>query len=353
MPAVTLTCKIFSPENPFVFESGVRLPSVTVAYETNGKLNADKSNVILICHALTGNAHAWGAEDDPGWWQGIIGPGKSIDTDRYFVVCSNFLGGCYGTTGPTTINPETGRIWGARFPRVSVRDIVRVEHELLTHLGIQRIAAVIGGSLGGMQALEWGVMYPDFVRGIIPIGCGIRHAPWAIAWNEIARQSILNDPEWLNGEYTAQPARGLALARMIAMISYRSAPSFELKFGRTVQQPGDSDLFAVESYLRYQGEKLVGRFDAATYVSITRAMDSHDIERDRGPAATLLHDSPVRCLAIGIDTDVLYPIAEQKQLAGFFPHGRYAELHSPHGHDAFLIEFEQLNPLVHSFLTTL
>ncbi len=341
---------LFDRTHPLRLDCGATLPSVTAAYESWGRLDEAGTNAILVCHALTGNAHAAGEPGSPGWWQGLIGPGKGLDTDRYFVIASNFLGGCYGTTGPTSIDPDTGEPYRDRFPRVSVRDMVRVQHRLLEHLGVRRLRTVIGGSLGGMQVLEWAVMYPGMVDTIIPIGTSLAHSAWAIGWNEAARLAIMADSDWQGGRYTRQPERGLGLARIIAMISYRSAPSFQGKFAREVRAAPGGNLFEVESYLRYQGQKLVQRFDANTYITITRAMDGHDIEAGRGPARAILRGNPVRCLSTGIDSDVLYPVAEQKEIASAFPLGSYAEIHSPHGHDAFLIEYDQLNSLVSEFL---
>jgi len=335
---------------PISLESGDVLSSVTVAYETYGAPNATRSNVVLVCHALTGDAHTFGPDHAPGWWQGLIGPGKSLDTREYYVVCSNFLGGCYGTTGPTSINPETGVRYGMSFPQITVRDMVRVQAGLLELLGVTRLICVIGGSLGGMQALEWAMMYPELVARVIPIGCGLSHSAWAIGLNEAARRAIIDDADWNGGEYTVQPARGLGLARMIAMISYRSPRSFQDKFGRALRPGVLPPLFEIESYLRHQAEKLVNRFDANTYLYITRAMDSHDVSRGRGPAYDAVRKNPVHCLAIGVRSDTLYPTNEQREIASTFPHGEYAEIDSPHGHDAFLIEYDQLNTTVRSFL---
>ncbi len=361
----TRTVTLFTDEKPLRLESGIDLAPVTVAYETYGSLNSSGTNALLICHALTGDAHA--ANMPPhkngraGWWDGVIGPGKAFDTDRYFVVCSNFLGSCYGTTGPTSINPATGEPYGIDFPTFTVRDMVRVQRALLDHLGVKQLRAVAGGSLGGMQVLEWALLYPDFVQSIIPIATAAQHSAWCIALNEAARLAIMNDPEWKEGRYTTQPARGLALARIIAMISYRSRESFSRRFSRSIEEPDrgkaardifevDRELFSIESYLRYQGKKLVERFDANTYLHITRAMDLHDITRERGTLEETLRSIRVPTLSVGIDTDILYPPEEQRAIASGIPNADYAEIHSPHGHDAFLIEFEQLNRLINDFL---
>ena len=357
----TQSIRLFDESHPYQFESGVLLAPVDVAYETYGTLNRDGTNAVLICHALTGSAHAAGtwADGQVGWWDSIVGAGRAFDPAKHFIVCSNFLGSCYGTTGPTSINPRTGKPYGASFPQMTVRDMVRVQHELLKRLGVRRLKAVIGGSLGGMQVLEWGVLYPEMVEAIIPIATAARHSAWCIGLNEVARLGILTDPAWNDGQYTEQPERGLALARMIAMITYRSRESFEMKFGQARQEKqvgrGVFDElspagFQIESYLRYQGEKLVDRFDAATYVAITRAMDLHDVAKGRGTLAEALGLVRARTLCIGISSDVLYPSEEQREIAGLIPGAEYREIDSPYGHDAFLIEFDKLNRLIRDFL---
>lgn len=357
----TNNVRLYDDTRPFQFESGVLLAPIDVAYETYGSLNRERTNAILVCHALSGDAHAAGISSDgqPGWWDGIVGEGKALDPAKHFIVCSNFLGSCNGTTGPASINPRTGKPYRAAFPQMTVRDMVRVQYELLKRIGIRRLKAVVGGSLGGMQVLEWALMYPEFVEAIIPIATAARHSAWCIGLNEVARLGILSDPGWNDGSYTSQPERGLALARMIAMITYRSRESLEKKFGQARQdeQKGRGLFdelspveFQIESYLRYQGEKLVDRFDAATYVAITRAMDAHDVSRGRGSLAEALGRVRARTLSIGISTDVLYPPEEQREIASLIPGAEYHEIESPYGHDAFLIEFEQLNWLVRQFV---
>ncbi len=360
----TQHARLFDATHPLLLESGVRLVPVDVAYETYGTLGPRGDNAILVCHALTGSAHVAGfASDDrssAGWWDAMIGPGRALDTDCYFVICSNFLGGCYGTTGPVSINPATQRPYGIDFPYVSVRDLVTVQHALLQHLGVSRLVTVIGGSLGGMQVLEWGAMFPSMTASLIPIATATQHSPWCIGLNEIARQAIMHDPDWQQGAYPAdrQPERGLSLARQIAMISYRSDISFMDRFHRdpapTASGPALRDqlgvCFQVESYLRYQGTKLVKRFDANTYLSITRTMDGHDMARGRGDLAEVLDGIAVPALCVGIDSDILYPAHEQRSIADALPGATYLELHSPHGHDAFLIEYAQLGAAVSAFL---
>jgi homoserine O-acetyltransferase/O-succinyltransferase len=335
------------------------LRELTVAYETYGTLNAAGDNAILVCHALTGSAHAAGlSSPDPrsfGWWDPMIGPGRPLDTDRYCVISSNFLGGCYGTTGPSSLDPRTGNRFNMAFPSYNVRDMVHVQKGLLDHLGVKSLVTVIGGSLGGMQVLEWPLCYPGMVRSIIPIATASQHSAWCIGLNDLTRQAIMMDPAWKDGNYEsgAQPSAGLSLARQIAMVTYRSDISFTRRFGRgaSPQGPGTPEsTFAVESYLRYQGSKLVARFDANTYLYITRAMDGHDVAAGRGPLADVLGSIAVPSLHIGISSDILYPAHEQRAMAAALPRSVYREIDSPDGHDAFLIAYDQLGPFVHGFL---
>lgn len=342
----------------FRMECGKTLPAVTIAYETYGKMNKDGSNVIIACHALTGDSHAsnycgtgYEGKIAPGWWDGAIGIGKAFDPEKYFIVCSNILGSCYGTTGPYSINPETGKKYGMDFPQMTVRDIVRLQFILINHLGIKRIKTIAGGSLGGMQALEWALLYPDYVESIIPIAVGARHSAWAIGLNEIQRKVIMEDPGWNNGEYEIQPHKGLESARMLGMITFRTPESYQIKFGRKIKDnEGANPFYEVESYLHYQGEKLVNRYDANTYLYISRTCDAHDVTVGRGSIENALGQIKAKTLCVGIDTDLLYPTYEQKEIARLIPGAEYKEIKSIHGHDAFLIEFEQMDKLLKDFL---
>jgi homoserine O-acetyltransferase len=357
--------QLFSETDPLQMDCGERLSPVTVAYETYGELNAAGDNAILVCHALTGSAHAAGYLSDDlksaGWWDLFIGQGKTFDTRKYFVISSNFLGGCYGTTGSISINSKTGKPYGITFPQMTVRDMVRVQRALIDFLGVKQLRTVIGGSLGGMQVLEWGLLYPETVRSLIPIATASQHSPWCIGLNDIARQAITNDPAWREGDYYefGQPEKGLSLARQVAMVSYRSDVSFLERFQReriefnghsTKTRFDGNNFFQIESYLRYQGKKLVDRFDANTYIYISRAMDLHDIAYERGSVESVLSAVKIPTLCVGISTDVLYPIHEQKRLASQLTRSVYREINSPFGHDAFLIEHEQLGKIVREFL---
>ena len=345
-------------QRPLELVLGNHLDHVAVTYETYGQLNAKGTNAILICHALTGSAHAAGRHESqqlPGWWDPLVGPGKALDTNHYYVISSNVLGGCYGTTGPSSINPSTGKPYGLEFPRYTIRDMVEVQARLVKHLGVTSLATVIGGSMGAMQVLEWAVMYPELVRSIIPIASGSRHSAWAIGLNEVARRAITADPTWQGGNYqlASQPESGLGLARAIAMLSYRSFDSLEAKFGRERVSASRELLdvgFEIESYLAYQGVKLVERFDANTYLYITRAMDDFDLSEGRGRLGDVLEGVNIPTLVMGISSDVLYPENEQKGLVDALPQADYARINSHHGHDAFLIEFPQIAVHVRSFL---
>ena len=323
-------------------DNGEVLIDAPVAYQTWGALNERGDNGIVVCHALTGNT----AIDE--WWGGLLGPGKALDTDRYFIVAANALGSPYGSVSPLTKNPETGRPYGIDFPKTSTRDTVMAHKRLLDHLGVRRIALAIGGSMGGMHALEW-AFYGEFVQAIAPIAVGGRHSAWCIAWSEAQRQAIYADPAWKAGRYSsdAPPVAGLAVARMIAMVSYRSMPSLKEKFGRQKMPGADEQRpFSVESYLRYQGDKLVGRFDANCYLRLTEQMDSHDVSRGRGAYPDVLRSIKQPTLVVGIESDVLYSLPEQKELVEYVPNASMRLLPSIHGHDAFLIELDSLNDIV-------
>ncbi len=326
---------------PFYLESGEVLPSVEVAYRTWGKLNSSGDNAVLICHALTGGA------DADSWWEPLFGANKVFDPQVDFIVCSNVLGSCYGTTGPVSINPQTNKLYGPSFPQITIRDMVNLQAHLVQALLIQRIKLVIGGSLGGMQVLEWALLYPNLVEAMAPIAVSGHHSAWCIGLSEAQRQAIYADPNWLQGNYTQdkQPSQGLAVARMMAMSTYRSWGSFEQRFGRKQ----DLNEFAISSYLQHQGQKLVERFDANTYITLTRTMDSHDIARGRGSFTDVLGNIKSSTLVVAIDSDILYPPHEQQKLATFIPDAKFAWLKSLHGHDAFLINMVELNELLVSF----
>ena len=341
------TCTFESLE----LDSGVTLAPVECAYETYGELNAERSNAILVGHAFSGDAHAAG---EGGWWSNMIGPGLAFDTDKYFVICSNVLGGCRGTTGPGSINPETGAPWAMSFPQISIADMVRLQKKLTDHLGIARLLAVTGGSMGGMQALEWAVSYPENVAAAIPIATTARHSAQQIAFNEVGRQAIMADPDWNAGNYYGGrlPGRGLAVARMVGHITYMSDDSMREKFGRRLRSP---DQFEVESYLKYRGYKFVDRFDANSYIYITRAMDTFDLSQ-RGSLSALFEGMRARFLLISFTSDWLYPSYQSLEIAGAL-RGRncdvaYCNLESSYGHDAFLVEVAQQTEVVRGFLSS-
>jgi homoserine O-acetyltransferase/O-succinyltransferase len=333
-------------ERPFLLQGGGSLPRVRVAYRTWGRLDRHGVNAVLVCHALTGSA------DADVWWRDLLGPGKALDPERDFVVCSNVLGGCYGSTGPSSVAPSSEggetRTWGAAFPAVSIRDMVRLQAALLDELGVRRLRLVIGGSMGGMQVLEWAALYRERVEAIVPIAVSSRHSPWCIGLHAAQRSAIRADPQWRGGEYSRHepPAEGLAVARMIAMTSYRSWQSFGQRFGRSLRADGR---FQVEAYLEHQGSKLVSRFDANSYLVLTRAMDDYDLGLSRGGHERVLEAIRQPALVVGIDSDALYPLAEQEELVRLLPAAELWRLRSPHGHDAFLIEGEALGERVLAF----
>lgn len=347
-----------------LLEGGGKLKEVTVAYETYGKLNKEKSNAILICHALSGDAHVAGwheGDRKPGWWDIIIGPGKCLDTDKYFIICSNVIGGCKGSTGPSSINPETNKEYGLDFPIITISDMVNAQKKLIEYLDIKQLFAVVGGSMGGMQVLQWCVSYPDMVKLAIPIATAAHSAPQQIAFNEVGRQAIISDPKWNGGSYYSQevPKDGLSLARMIGHITYLSYESMYQKFGRRLQDKEkysfDFSLdFQVESYLHYQGESFVERFDANSYLYITKAMDYFDLTKNESLAEGF-ENVKAKFLVISVDSDWLYPPAQSKEIVMALTSNNidvsYHELKSPYGHDAFLLEEGQLNYIINGFLS--
>ena len=352
---------------PLGLESGATLGPVTLAYETYGRLNAARDNAILLLHALSGDAHAAGwhtGDSKPGWWDSMVGPGRTFDTNRYFVICSNVLGGCQGSTGPSSINPATGKPYGANFPVLTIGDMVRAQARLLDRLGIEQLLAVAGGSMGGFQALEWATALPARVRGAILLATSARSAPQTLAWNAIGRRAIMSDPRWRGGNYYdgEPPSDGLAVARMIGHITYLSEPSLERKFGRTYQD-GDGPAFtlerefAIESYLEYQGASFNTRFDPNTYLYITKAMDYWDLPARYGSLDAALARSKAAFLLLSFTSDWLYPTVESIAIAAALRRiGRaveHVELRSSAGHDAFLIDDEAQAPLIEDFLDAL
>ena len=353
------------PPDELVLESGKKLGPITVAYETYGELDGDRTNAVLIAHALSGDAHAAGRhhpEDRyPGWWDSMIGPGKAFDTSRYFVVCSNFIGGCKGSTGPGSVNPATGRHYGPDFPMITVADMVRVQKALIDHLGVRSLLSVAGGSLGGMQALEWSLAYPGSVKSVVPIASTGRLSAQGIAFNEVGRNAITSDPNWNGGDYYGRsaPARGLAVARMVGHITYLSDEGMGMKFGRRLQDKEAygydfSTDFAVESYLKHKGDKFVERFDANSYLYITKAMDYFDIQGRYGSLIEAFSRVRAKFLVISFSSDWLFPSYQSKEIVKALMANdkdvSYCELRSAYGHDAFLLEADRQKKLISSFL---
>jgi len=359
----------FARKKDFKLESGEKFGPITVAYETFGKLNEKKDNAILIIHALTGSSHVTSDYDrdnkTPGWWDLYVGRGKPVDTNKYFVICSNYLGGCYGTTGPSSINPETKKPYGLSFPIITVKDMVEVQKRLIDHLGIKKLKSIIGGSLGGMQVLEWAVQYPESMETSIVIASAYKTSPQVIAFGEVGRNAIMADGNFNNGNYYGKkhPEKGLAIARMVAHITYLSKDSMESKFGRDLKKVIlETDelyglfgpMFQVESYLRYQGKKFVMRFDANSYLYITKAMDMYDLTRNKKSISEVLSRVKSRMLIVSFKSDWHFRPSESweivKALMSKDKEVSYVNIDSPYGHDAFLIENKELETIISSFI---
>jgi homoserine O-acetyltransferase len=351
-----------SPPDELLLDSGEKLGPVTLAYETYGTLNDSKSNAILVMHALSGDAHAAGlhaGETSPGWWDDMIGPGKGLDTDKYFVICSNVIGGCKGSTGPSSTDPRTGKPYALSFPSITIKDMVEAQRRLIDHLKIGKLLSVVGGSMGGMQALQWVVSYPDRIRSAIPIATTLKHAPQQIAFDEVGRQAVMADVNWRDGDYygRALPARGLAVARMVGHITYMSDTSMAEKFGR--QQKSDEHPskfgadFEVEGYLRYRGDNFVKRFDANSYLYITKAMDRFDLLSSK-KLSEVFKGVNAKILIIAFKSDWLYPTYQSQEilkackLSGV--NATFCEINSTYGHDAFLLEVDEETHLLKHFL---
>lgn len=352
------------PPDEMMLDCGARLGPITLAYETLGQLNAERTNAILILHAFSGDSHVAGYlnEDDErtGWWDNMVGPGKPVDTNRYFVVCSNILGGCSGSTGPSSVNPATGKPYGLGFPMVTIKDMVRAQKYLIDHLGIGKLMSLIGGSVGGMQVLRWCADYPEMVGSAIPLATTTRHSAQAIAFNEVARQAIMADPEWNNGDYYGSPgpAHGLAVARMIGHVTYLSDSAMREKFGRRLHRSalsfdftGD---FQVESYLHHQGKKFVNRFDANSLLYITKAADYFDLERGGGNLLVNETLADVPFLVVSFTSDWLYPTYQSRDIVSALKKNgsdvSFCEIEAQWGHDAFLLPNKRLDGLITGFL---
>jgi len=351
------------PPGELTLKSGEKLGPITIAYETYGELNADKSNAIMVYHALTGDAHAAGYHEGakkPGWWDVMIGPGKAFDTNKYYVICANVLGSCKGTTGPASIDPKTGKPYGLSFPVVTIEDMVQTQKFLVDHLGIEKLLCAAGGSMGGLQALKWSIMYPDSVRSVISIAANTRHTAQQIALHEVARQAIMADPDWHNGDYYGKsiPARGLALSRMIGHITYMSEASMEEKFGRKLiskERLGYdfSHDFEVESYLKYRGDSFVQRFDANSYLYLSKTLDYFDLAED-GKLVDAFVPATASFLIISFTSDWLYPSHQSKEMVRALKANDLdvsdIEINSSYGHDAFLVEVDGQSKLITHFL---
>jgi homoserine O-acetyltransferase len=356
----------FGPDKPLKLDAGVELSPFQIAYQTYGTLNPERTNAVLICHALTGDQHVINQHPvtgKGGWWETMVGPGRPIDTERYFVICANVVGACMGTTGPASLNPATGTPWGLDFPVVTIRDMVRAQAMLLDHLGIGTLFAVAGGSMGGMQVLQWAASYPERVFAALPIACATRHSAQNIAFHEVGRQAIMADPEWRQGRYLIEntnPRRGLAVARMGAHITYLSDAALHRKFGRRFQDREnptfsfDAD-FEVESYLRHQGITFVERFDANSYLYLTRAMDYFDIAADHnGVLAEAFRGIKTRFCVVSFTSDWLFPTSEARALVHALNASSarvsFAEIETDKGHDAFLLDVPEFFDISRAFL---
>ncbi|MFG1431376.1 homoserine O-acetyltransferase [Xanthobacter sp. V2C-8] len=356
----------FGPAQPLRLDAGVLLPGLQIAYQTYGEPNAARTNAVLVCHALTGDQHAASLNPvtgKPGWWETMVGPGRPIDTDRFYVICANVLGGCMGTTGPSSTNPATGAPYGLDMPLVTIRDMVNAQAMLLDHLGIEKLLCVAGGSMGGMQVLQWAASYPERVFSALPIATAARHSAQNIAFHEVGRQAVMADPDWRGGRYLAEgvtPQRGLAVARMAAHITYMSDQALHRKFGRRLQDRAmptfgfDAD-FQVESYLRHQGEAFVQRFDANSYLYVTRAMDYFDLAADYdGVLAHAFKGSKTRFCLVSFTSDWLFPTEDSRTIVHALNASgasvSFAEIESDKGHDAFLLDEPELSAIAHGFL---
>ena len=374
LPHPTTEHQALTFPEPFALEGGAVLPGITVAYQSYGTLNADRSNAILVCHALTGDqyvAETHPVTGKPGWWTAVVGPGRPVDTDRFFVLCANVLGGCMGSTGPRSPRPGAtpdGTVWGTDFPTVTVGDMVRAQKRLVDHFGITRLFAAVGGSMGGMQVLQWAAAFPDAVFAAVPVATASFHSAQNIAFHEVGRQAIFADPDWAGGFYWREgriPARGLAVARMAAHITYLSEQALTRKFGRRVRQAGDgataqevtmfADMFEVESYLRHQGSTFVTRFDANSYLTITRAMDLFDLAADHGnDLAAAFRGSPTRFCMVSFTSDWLFPTAQSRAIARALnragANASFVEIATDKGHDAFLLDEPDMHRTLRGFL---
>jgi homoserine O-acetyltransferase len=356
----------FRASTPLAMDCGIDFAPFSIAYQTYGVLNPERTNAILVCHALTGDQHVANMHPvtgKPGWWETMVGPGRPIDTDRFFVICSNVLGGCMGTTGPASLNPETGKPYGLDMPVVTIRDMVRAQAMLLDQLGIGQLFCVVGGSMGGMQVLQWAASYPDRVFAAIPIAAAARHSSQNIAFHEVGRQAVMADPNWCGGRYLekgVKPEKGLAVARMAAHITYMSDDSLHRKFGRKLQDRAaptfsfDAD-FQIESYLRYQGSTFVERFDANSYLYVTRAMDYFDLAADyNGVLANAFKGSTSRFCVVSFTSDWLFPTSESRSIVHALNAGgasvSFVEIDTNKGHDAFLLDVPELFSTTRGFI---